>query len=96
MENRKAPFQFSMVGIKVGEDLVFTPTGEIVHVADEKNKIEDTQRNHRLWTLSGFTTEFMPEEKKNTSGAYQGPKYFTYKGEPLDVLRNRIEKNDKE
>ena len=33
----------------------------------------------------------MQEEKRNTSGAYQGAKYFSYKGEVLDDIRTRIE-----
>lgn len=33
----------------------------------------------------------MPIEKRNTSGAYQGAKYFTYNGEILDDIRSRIE-----
>ena len=36
---------------------------------------------------------FMPEEKRNTSGAYQGAKYFSYKGKVLDDLRSIIESN---
>ena len=33
----------------------------------------------------------MPEEFRNVSGAYQGAKYFSYKGIPLDKLRKSIE-----
>lgn len=32
------------------------------------------------------------EEKRNTSGAYQGSKYFSYKGEVLDDIRTKFEK----
>ena len=45
----------------------------------------------RLWSLSAFTREFLPEEKQNTSGAYQGPKYFSYKGKTLSELRKEKE-----
>jgi hypothetical protein len=33
----------------------------------------------------------MPEEKRNTSGAYQGPKFFSYNGKILDDLRTEME-----
>lgn len=38
----------------------------------------------------------MPEDKRNTSGAYQGAKYFTYKGKVLEELRREIEQDDEE
>lgn len=46
----------------------------------------------RLWSLSAFTREFLPEEERNTSGAYQGPKYFSYGGKTLWQTRSEIEK----
>ena len=36
----------------------------------------------------------MPEDKRNTSGAYQGAKYFSYKGKVLDDLRSAMENED--
>lgn len=36
----------------------------------------------------------MPAEKQNTSGAYQGAKYFTYKGEVLDDIRTKKESGE--
>jgi hypothetical protein len=33
----------------------------------------------------------MPEEQRNTSGAYQGAKYFSYKGKVLDDIRKEKE-----
>lgn len=38
-----------------------------------------------------FVSTFMPVEKRNTFGAYQGAKYFTFRGEVLDDIRSRIE-----
>ncbi len=35
--------------------------------------------------------EFLPENKQNTSGAYQGPKYFSYEGKTLSELRKEKE-----
>jgi len=37
------------------------------------------------YSLSGFCKVFMPN--KNTSGAYQGPKFFSYKGKTLLDIR---------
>jgi hypothetical protein len=33
----------------------------------------------------------MPEEQRNTSGAYQGAKYFAYQGKILDHIRRERE-----
>ena len=80
-------FTFSMVNIPIGAELVFIPTGVKVRVASD-NQIE---YEGRLYKLSPFTGTFMPPEKRNTSGAYQGAKYFSYKGEVLDEIRSKLE-----
>ena len=41
--------------------------------------------------LSPFVGTFMPEEHRNTSGAYQGAKYFSYNGKVLDEIRKEKE-----
>jgi hypothetical protein len=46
----------------------------------------------RLWSLSAFTAEFLPESMQNTSGAYQGPKYFSYEGKTMWQMRLESEK----
>ena len=38
-----------------------------------------------------FVGTFMPEEQRNTSGAYQGAKYFSYDGKVLDEIRKEKE-----
>ena len=76
-----------MVNIPIGSILIFNPTGIEVRVADD-DKIE---YNGRLYKLSPFVGTFMPKERQNSSGAYQGAKYFSYKGEILDDIRTRIE-----
>lgn len=48
----------------------------------------------RIYKLSPFVGTFMPEDKRNTSGAYQGAKYFLCDGCILDDLRMKKEKND--
>lgn len=89
-EQRK-PFAFSMVGLKVGDVVTFDPLKIEVKVAGE-NKIE---HESRLWSLSNFTATFIPDEMRNHSDAYQGPKYFSYGGKTLWEIRLEKEKNDK-
>ena len=80
-------FKFSMVAIPIGSELTFVPTGVKVKVASD----DQVEFEGRIYKLSPFVGTFMPVEKRNTSGAYQGAKYFTYKGEILDSIRNRVE-----
>lgn len=86
-EQRK-PFAFSMVGLKVGDVVTFDPLKIEVKVAGE-NKIE---HENRLWSLSNFTATFIPDEMRNHSDAYQGPKYFSYGGKTLWQIRLEKEK----
>lgn len=84
---RRAPFRFSMIGLKVGDELTFTPTGLIVKVAGDRT----IEYEGRIYKMSAFVPTFLPEELRNTSGAYQGPKYFTYQGQTLTDLRTEAE-----
>ena len=83
-------FKFSMINIPVGATLVFVPTGITVKVASD----DQIEFDGRIYKLSPFVGTFMPENKRNTSGSYQGPKYFTYNGEVLDDIRKRLEKEE--
>lgn len=83
-------FKFSMVNIPIGSELTFVPTGIKVKVASE----DQIEYEGRIYKLSPFVGTFMPEEKRNTSGAYQGSKFFAYKGRILDDLRTEMEKNE--
>lgn len=87
---KRGRFKFSMVGIKIGEFVTFVPTQTDVKVASD----DSIEYEGRIYKLSPFVGTFMPEEKQNTSGAYQGAKYFSYKGQILDDLRSMIEKFD--
>lgn len=81
-------FKFSMVNIPIGSTITFTPTGIEVRVADD----DHVEYQGRIYKLSSFAGTFMPADKRNTSGAYQGTRYFTYKGEVLEDLRTKMEK----
>ena len=76
-------FRFSMIGLKPGDMVTFRPTGLQVRVAAD-NLVE---HEGRQYYLSTFVREFLPAEQRNTSGAYQGALYFTYRGRTLDSLR---------
>ena len=82
-EVKRPRFKFSMCGIKIGEHITFDPTGLIVKVASD-DSIE-------YYKLSPFVGTFMPDEQRNTSGAYQGAKYFSYNGKVLDEIRKERE-----
>lgn len=89
-KKQRPRFKFSMVNIPIGSALTFIPSGIEVRVADE----DHIEYEGRIYKLSPFVGTFMPEEKRNTSGAYQGSKYFAYKGEILEDLRTKIENNE--
>ena len=87
---RRGRFKFSMVGIKIGECITFIPTNIEVKVASD----DSIEYEGRIYKLSPFVGTFMPEDKRNTSGAYQGAKYFSYKGKVLDDLRSSMENEE--
>lgn len=89
---KRGRFKFSMVDIKIGEYIVFTPADIKVKVASD----DSIEYDGRIYKLSPFVGTFMPEEKRNTSGAYQGAKYFSYNGIVLDDLRKIKEQNTEE
>lgn len=86
-EVKRSRFKFSMCDIKIGEHITFIPTGLIVKVASD----DSIEYQGRIYKLSPFVGTFMPEEKRNASGAYQGAKYFSYQGKILDDLRKSKE-----
>lgn len=83
----RSRFKFSMCGINIGEKVTFIPTGLEVKVATD----DSVEYEGRIYKLSPFVGTFMPPEKLNASGAYQGAKYFMYNGRVLDDLRNERE-----
>lgn len=86
-EIKRGRFNFSMVDIPIGAMITFIPTGIKVKVISD----DQIEYEGRIYKLSPFVGTFMPAEKRNTSGAYQGAKYFTYKGKVLDDLRREKE-----
>ena len=86
---QRPPFDFSMVGLNVGDKVIFDALNLEVKVAG-KNKVE---YEGRLWSLSAFCGTYLPEHMHNASEAYQGPKYFSYQGKTLWEIRLEKENN---
>ena len=84
---RKENFKFSMIGLSAGDSVKFDPLEIDVTVSSDKKICY----NGKHWTLTGFCREFMPDNMRNISGAYQGPKYFSYDGKVLNEIRLSIE-----
>ena len=80
-------FTYSMAGISDGDELVFTEGGQKVR-ARAKNKVE---YQGAVYSLTGFVKRFMPANKRNKANSYQGPAFFTYRGELLTELRAKRE-----
>ena len=84
---RRAPFKFSMIGLKPGDIINFAPNGEEVRVNSENTVDYDGQ----ILTLSRFCKIYMPDEDSENK-EYQGPAHFTYNGKTLDEIRKEKEK----
>ena len=76
-------FDLLEYGVKIGDRIVYTPTGTEVTVA-ENNMVEV---GGDLYTLAQFTAKFMPRNKRSVSGVCQGPRYFSYNGVSLYKLK---------
>ena len=91
-KRQRPPFDFSMVGLNVGDIVVFDALQLPVKVAG-KNKVE---YEGRLWSLSAFCGTYLPDKMRTPSDAYQGPKYFRHHGKTLWEIRLEREKNNHE
>ncbi len=85
---KRSRFKFSLAQVPIGAKLIFLPTKQEVNVASD----DMIEFDGRLYKLSPFVGTFMPDSKRNNSGAYQGAKYFTYNGEVLSERRDKIER----
>lgn len=87
-KKNRTHFTFDMVGLPIGTEITFDATGQKVKIATDCQ----IEYQGRLWSLSGFTAQFLPEGKQNKSNAYQGPKFFSYNGKTMWQLRLEKEK----
>ena len=86
MSSRKKPFKFDMIGLSVGDKVVFDPLGIEVPISGP-NSVEYEGKD---WALSTFVAQYIP--KRNAAGAYQGAKYFSYQGRTLVDIRAEMDK----
>jgi DNA-binding TFAR19-related protein (PDSD5 family) len=85
-QERLAPFTFSACGIAVGEHIEFycignANTGTLCAVVDDKH----VTYNGETWSLTALAKRLT-----GTKTAIAGPRYFKYKGEWLNSIRQRM------
>ena len=85
-QERLSPFAFSMCNIAVGEQIEFCcngndNSGALCEVVDDKH----ISYNGEIWSLTALAKHLL-----NTKTAIAGPKYFKYKGEWLNDIRQRL------
>ena len=85
-QDRLAAFRFSMCDISVGEQIEFSyngceKSGTMCTVVDDKH----VKYNDETWSLTALAKHLLGDVK----WALAGPRYFKYKGEWLNDLRNR-------
>ena len=76
-------FSLEEHGVKVGDKIVYTPTGTEL-IVRENNMVEVAGVEY---TLAQFTAKYMPRNKRSISGFCQGPKYFSYNGISLYQMK---------
>lgn len=74
-------FSFDAVGVNVGDTLTFVDGTKVI--AAEDNKV---LFGGRLFTLSGFCKDFMPDDKRTKSNTYRGCAFFFKDGVKLEKL----------
>ena len=85
-KSRRAPFKFSMIGLKPG-DVVYFEHGDIPVTVVSENTVA---YENKIYTLSRFCKHFMPEEGSENR-EYQGPAHFKLNGKMLDEIRKERE-----
>lgn len=87
-EKKKKPvddsrkFAFDKIGIEPGDIITFIHGAQRV-ITINNNKVV---YQGKVYTLSGFCKEFMPDDKRNKANSYRGCAFFAYKGVKLDKM----------
>lgn len=84
--HRIKAFKFEMVGLSVGDKIVFDPLGIEVPISGPKT----VRYDGKDWALSSFCKEYLPH--KSASNSYRGPMFFSYNGKTLFEIRNELDK----
>ena len=74
-------FSFEAIGVNVGDTLTFIDGTKVI--AAEDNKV---LFGGRLFTLSGFCKDFIPDDKRTKSNTYRGCAFFFKDGVKLEKL----------
>ncbi|ADV34567.1 hypothetical protein MBIO_0487 [Mycoplasmopsis fermentans PG18] len=81
---RGEPFDFYSRGLKDGDVVSFIENSNIKAIVESNKTV---YFENQSWSLSGLTREIYTRKGKvNSSGAYQGPKYFQFNGKRLTEL----------
>ncbi len=85
-QERLSPFSFSQCGIQIGEQIEFfwkgnEHSGELFEVVSDKR----VSYNGESWSLSALAQKLL-----GTATSIAGPRFFRYKGEPLNDIRKRL------
>ena len=85
-QERLSPFTFSKCNIAIGEQIEFCcndndHSGTMCEVIDDKH----VQYNGEPWSLTALAKHFLGVKR-----ALAGPRYFKYKGEWLNSIRERL------
>ena len=81
MDKPSNKFSFDAVGVNVGDALTFIDGTKVI--AAENNKV---LFGGRLFTLSGYCKDFMPDDKRTKSNTYRGCAFFFKDGVKLEKL----------
>lgn len=87
-EKKKKPvddsrkFTFDKIGIEPGDIITFIHGGQRVITIDSNKVVYQG----KVYTLSGFCKEFMPDDRRNKANSYRGCAFFAYKGVKLDKM----------
>lgn len=87
-EKKKKPvddsrkFTFEAVGIEPGDIITFIHGGQRVITIDNNKVVYQG----KVYSLSGFCKEFMPDDRRNKANSYRGCAFFAYKGVKLDKM----------
>ena len=81
LDNPSNKFSFAAICVNVGDTLTFIDGTKVI--AAEDNKV---LFGGRLFTLSGFCKDFMPDDKRTKSNTYRGCAFFFKDGVKLEKL----------
>lgn len=80
--NDSRKFTFDKIGIEPGDIITFIHGGQRVITIDNNKVVYQG----KVYTLSGFCKEFMPDDRRNKANSYRGCAFFAYKGVKLDKM----------